>query len=54
MTEAGFARRFGFGPATVLDWEQGRYQPDQAARSCLLPIEREPEVVARALAAAAA
>ncbi len=54
LTQAGFARRFGFGLATVRDWEQGRYQPDQAARSYLLVIEREPEVVARALEAAAA
>ena len=49
MTQAGFARRFGFGLATVRDWEQGRYQPDQAVRSYLLVIEREPDVVARAL-----
>ena len=49
MTQASFARRFGFGLATVRDWEQGRYQPDQAARSYLLVIEREPDVVERAL-----
>ena len=54
LSQAGFARRFGFGLATVQDWEQGRYQPDQAARSYLLVIEREPEVVERALQAAAA
>ena len=54
MTQAGFARRFGFGLATVRDWEQGRYQPDRAARSYLLVIEREPDMVARALDAAAA
>lgn len=54
MTQAGFARRFGFGLATVRDWEQGRYQPDRAARSYLLVIEREPAMVARALDAAAA
>ena len=54
LTQAGFARRFGFGLATVRDWEQGRYQPDQAARSYLLVIEHEPDVVARALDAAAA
>ena len=54
MTQAGFARRFGFGLATVRDWEQGRYQPDQAARSYLVVIEREPDVVERALQAAAA
>jgi len=38
----------------VHDWEQGRYQPDQASRAYLLVIEREPEVVQRALEAAAA
>lgn len=54
MTQAGFARRFGFGLATVRDWEQGRYQPDQAARSYLVVIEREPGMVERALQAAAA
>jgi len=54
LTQSEFARQFGFGLATVRDWEQGRYQPDQATRSYLLVIEREPEVVARALQAAAA
>ena len=54
MTQANFARRFGFGLATVRDWEQGRYQPDQAVRSYLLVIEREPEVVGRVLQAATA
>ncbi len=49
LTQAGFARRFGLGLATVRDWEQGRYQPDQAARSYLLVIEREPDVVAQTL-----
>lgn len=54
LSQAGFARRFGFSLATIRDWEQGRYQPDQAARSYLLVIEREPEVVERALLSAAA
>ena len=54
MTQPIFARRFGFGLATVRDWEQGRYQPDQAVRSYLVVIEREPDVVQRALQAAAA
>lgn len=54
LSQAAFAHRFGFGVATVRDWEQGRYQPDQAARSYLLVIEREPEAVERALQTAAA
>lgn len=53
LSQAGFARRFGFGLATVRDWEQGRYQPDRATRSYLLVIEREPEAVDRALQDAA-
>lgn len=54
LSQAAFARQFGFGLATVKDWEQGRYQPDQAARSYLLVIEREPKVVERALLEAVA
>ena len=54
MTQASFARRFGFGLARVRDWEQGRYWPDQAARSYLVVIEREPDVVERALQEAVA
>ena len=54
LSQSEFARRFGFGLATVRDWEQGRYQPDQAARSYLLVIEREPEIIERALRTAAA
>ncbi len=54
LSQAGFARRFGLGLATVRDWEQGRYQPDQAARAYLTVIAREPAVVERALQEAAA
>ena len=55
MTQPNFARQFGFGLATVREWEQGRYQPDQAMRSYLLTvIEREPDVVQRTLQAATA
>ena len=54
LSQGAFAQRFGFGVATVRDWEQGRSRPDQAARSYLLVIEREPEAVERALHQAAA
>lgn len=54
LSQAGFARRFGLGLATVKDWEQGRYQPDQAARAYLTVIAREPAVVERALQETAA
>ena len=52
LTQQAFAKRYGFGLATIRDWEQGRSQPDQAGRSYLLVIEREPETVWRALEAA--
>ena len=54
LTQESFAQRFGFGLATVRDWEQERYQPAQPARAYLLVIDREPEAVERALQAAAA
>lgn len=53
LSQGAFAQRFGFGVATVRDWEQGRSRPDQAARAYLLVIDREPEAVERALHRAA-
>lgn len=52
LSQAGFARRYGFSPAAVRDWEQKRRNPDPAARTLLLVIDREPEAVKRALDAA--
>jgi putative transcriptional regulator len=52
LSQAEFAHRFGFTVARVRDWEQGRSVPDGSTRAYLLVIEREPEAVARALAAA--
>ena len=52
LSQEQFARRYGFTPARIRDWEQGRSKPDGAVRAYLLVIEREPEAVARALAAA--
>jgi putative transcriptional regulator len=52
LSQAVFAERFGLSVATLRDWEQGRRQPDQTARSYLMVIAREPEAVARALSAA--
>ena len=34
---------------TLRDWEQGRVEPDQAARAYLTVIAREPETVREAL-----
>ena len=49
LSQAKFASRYGFSPATLRNWEQGRRQPDVAARAYLLVIEAEPEAVDRAL-----
>ncbi len=52
LSQEQFARRYGFTPARIRDWEQGRSKPDGAVRAYLIVIEREPDAVARALAAA--
>ena len=41
--------RFIFQSGRFRDWEQGRKEPDAAARAYLRVIAREPEVVRRAL-----
>jgi putative transcriptional regulator len=52
LSQPDFARRFGFTAAAVRDWEQGRRQPEAAARVLLLVIASRPEVVEEVLAAA--
>jgi putative transcriptional regulator len=52
LSQAQFARRFGFTPSAVREWEQGRRQPEAAARVLLLVIASRPEVVDEVLAAA--
>ena len=49
LTQREFAITFQLSLATVRDWEQGRYQPDQAARTLLRVIARDPKAVKRAL-----
>ena len=49
MTREVFAQRFGFPKDTVKDWEQKRRRPEQAARAFLIVIDREPEMVQKAL-----
>ena len=36
LSQVGFARRFGFSPRSVQDWDQGRRKPESAARAYLL------------------
>jgi putative transcriptional regulator len=45
LSQVGFAREFGFTPATVRNWEQGRNQPDKSARILLAVIRRHPDIV---------
>lgn len=49
LSQARFAARFGFAVDSVRNWEQGRRQPDVAARAFLIVIDREPDAVRRAL-----
>ena len=51
LTQAAFAARFGFTVAAVRDWEQGRRRPERSARLLLKLVDREPDAVARVLAA---
>ena len=53
LSQAAFARRFGFSVRTVQQWEQGRAVPDRPARILLRVIETAPQAVERALAAGA-
>jgi putative transcriptional regulator len=50
MTQKAFADTFGFTVAAVRDWEQGRRQPDRAARILLAVIQSSPRVAADAAA----
>lgn len=49
LSRSAFAERFGFGLATVRDWEHGRRVPRTTSRVLLQIIEREPEAVSGAL-----
>jgi putative transcriptional regulator len=49
LTQAQFARRFGFTLDTVQQYEQGRRRPSGPASTLLQVIEADPEAVIRAL-----
>ena len=53
LSQEEFAARFHIPVGTLRDWEQGRKDPDAAARAYLVVIGKNPEVVAKALGAAA-
>jgi putative transcriptional regulator len=50
LSQSAFANRFGLSIYTLRNWEQGKRQPDPAARAYLKVIEKVPEVVSRVLA----
>jgi putative transcriptional regulator len=51
LSQEEFAARYQIPIGTLRDWEQGRVEPDQAARAYLNVIAREPEMVGQALKA---
>ena len=50
LSQAEFAARYALNARTVQEWEQGRAEPDLAARAYLTVIERSPQAVQDALA----
>jgi putative transcriptional regulator len=52
LSQEEFAEQFRIPIGTLRDWEQGRVEPDQAARAYLLVIARNPKAVRKALEAA--
>ncbi len=49
LSQEEFAARYHIPVGTLRDWEQGRFEPDAAARAYLTVIARAPDVVRRAL-----
>jgi putative transcriptional regulator len=49
LAQEDFSARFRIPLGTLRDWEQGKTEPDQAARAYLTVIARDPEAVRRAL-----
>ena len=49
LSQEDFALKFGLELATVRNWEQGRSEPDTAARNFLTTVARDPDAVTAAL-----
>ena len=45
LSQTQFATKFGFPPATLRNWEQGRAHPDAPTRVLLAVIAKHPEAV---------
>ena len=50
LSQSSFANRFGLSIFALRNWEQGKRQPDPAARAYLKIIEKVPDVVTGVLA----
>ena len=50
LSQPSFANRFGLSIYALRNWEQGKRQPDLAARAYLKVIAKEPDIVTKALA----
>ena len=50
LSQSLFANRFGLSVYALRNWEQGKRQPDPAARAYLKIIEKAPDFVAEVLA----
>jgi putative transcriptional regulator len=49
LSQEEFSARFNIPIGTLRDWEQGRKEPDAAARAYLIVIGRNPDAVVKAL-----
>ena len=49
LSQSQFAAKFGFSPATLKNWEQGRTRPDRPAHVLLAVLASHPEAVEDAL-----
>jgi DNA-binding transcriptional regulator YiaG len=49
LSQEAFSVRFGLDLATLRNWEQGRSEPDAAARALLWTIARNPKAVEASL-----
>jgi len=45
LSQSQFATKFGFSPAALRNWEQGRARPDAPTRVLLAVIAKHPESV---------
>jgi len=45
LSQTEFAAKYGFQPATLRNWEQGRTRPDGPARVLLAVLAKHPEAV---------